>query len=150
MRIHFIPTLLAGSLLALAATGCGGESSSFSHEIEPNDDVLHATEVVSDEEITVEGSCSDSNDRDYFKVTAKPGTFTSALKWAAGAFEIAFTPESGLTSTSTVTSAVSPIRIESNVAAAFETQVIFVVDCNPAGNALPLGLGYKIDATVPQ
>lgn len=149
MRIHSLQSVLfAGSLLALAA--CVTEGSSKSHEVEPNDDILHATEVASADEISVEGSCRDANDRDYFKVTAQPGTFKSSLTWNEGAFELAFTPEAGVTNSATITSAISPIEVESSVSGAVTTQVVFVVDCNPAGTALPAGLGYQVDAIVPQ
>lgn len=146
MRIQSI--LFVSSLLFLAA--CVGEESASSHEIEPNDDVLHATEIASGDEIAVEGTCRDASDRDYFKVTAAPGTFKSSLRWAEGAFEIGFTPESGLADTTPITSAISPIEVETAVAGAFDTSVIFVVDCNPAGSALPQNLDYRVVATVPQ
>ena len=147
MRIQSI--VFVSSLLLL--TACfGDESSSSSFEIEPNDDVLHATDVVSGDEISVEGTCRDANDRDYFRVTAAPGTFKSSLRWTEGAFEIGFTPESGLTDSTPITSAISPIEVESTVSGAFQTSVIFVVDCNPAGSALPQNLDYRVVANVPQ
>ena len=141
-----LPLVLA--LLPLVAA-CGREGNfPEMHEVEPNDDALHATAIANGDEWMLHGTCRDGVDRDYFKVQAGSGMFESTLSWTDGAFELRF--DSGIDGEAPAQSAVSPIRFEATIDAVGQTSLVFAVDCMEGGNSIPAGLQYDLLVRIPQ
>jgi hypothetical protein len=134
-------------------TGSGGADSGGGgdrvvNEVEPNNERDEATQFpAGGGTFTVHGTCADSSDGDYYDVHPETtGAYTATLTWQAGAFELSWDPEDGMTGSKT-DSMTSPIMAAGQLTA---TTAQFNIDCynanNPAGLA---GLAYTVELTLP-